>query len=101
MNKLDFISKLIELGKRSKAKLCCHKTIMVHGEAYESSLIEPGEKTRTVKIAMVRTYCKDCDRTFKMTPMGIVYDPVKGINKKFEAQTFEAPEIVRKEVLSY
>jgi len=83
-----------------KKFICCHKTIMVHGEAYESSLTEPGKEPRTVKIAMVRTYCKDCDRTFKMTPMGIVYDPVKGINKKFEAKTLEAPENVRKEILS-
>ena len=85
--------------KKLKNKLCRHKTIMIHGEAEEGDLKEPDQPSRKVRIAMVRTYCKDCDRTFKMNPMGVVFDSVKGIDEPFPTKTVEAPPDVRAEVL--
>lgn len=89
----------IKLFEKLKIRFCRHKTIMIHGEAEEGDLKEPNGKPRKVKIAMVRIYCKDCDRTFKMTPMGVVFDPANGIDKQFETKTVEAPSDVRAEVL--
>jgi len=88
-----------KLKKKLKKKFCRHKTIMIHGEAQEGDVTEPGKESRKVKIAIVRTYCKECDRTFRINPMGVVFDPVKGIDKQFETKTVEAPSDVRAEVL--
>ena len=87
------------LFEKISKKFCRHKVIMIHGKAEDGELTEPGGKPRKVKIGMVRTYCPDCDRTFKMTPMGVVFDPVKGINVDFQEKKLEAPPEVRKEVL--
>ncbi len=90
----------MKIFEKLKIRFCRHKTIMIHGRVEEGDLKEPSDKkSRKVQIAMVRTYCKDCDRTFRITPVGVVFDPVNGIDEKFEEKMVEAPSDVRAEVL--
>lgn len=90
----------MKLFEKIKKSFCSHKTIMMSGKAEEADITEPNEESRKVKVAIVRTYCKNCDRTFKITPMGVVYDQKKGIDRNFPTKEMEVPPEVRTEVLS-
>jgi len=45
----------------------------------DSKLTEPGGTPREVKIRIVYVSCTRCERIFKVTPLGVVHDPVKNI----------------------
>jgi hypothetical protein len=48
------------------------------GELKEPSNVE----SRKIKIRMGYVKCENCDKIFKILPMGIVLDPVKGVHMK-------------------
>lgn len=91
---------MFEIFEKFSKYFCCHKTILLSSSIEDGELSETSGKTRKIKMGIIRTYCKKCDRTFKITPMGIVYDEEKHINRNFEIKTVEAPADVRKEVLA-
>lgn len=91
---------MFKMFENISKNFCRHKTILLSSSIEDGELSEPGGKTRKIKMGLIRTYCKKCDRTFKITPMGIIYDEEKGINRDFEIKTVVAPADVRKEVLS-
>lgn len=90
------LKKFIEWSKKN---FCSHKIIKIKGTIEEGTLSEPEGGHRKIKIAIIRTFCPSCDKTFKITPYGIVFDPVKDINKNFSEKEVIVPSDVRREIL--
>lgn len=60
----------------------CRHIPGIYSSIEEGNLTEPGSEPRKVKIRMGYVKCGKCDKIFKLIPMGVAHDPVKGIHMK-------------------
>ncbi len=88
-------------GKNIFSKKCDHDLKIVM-KIEDATLTEPDKESTDIKIKMVYTSCPKCDKMFKVTPLGVVHDPAKGVimdaNQKMEDEA-DIPEEEKKMML--
>jgi len=72
---------------------CKHKTLLVEKKLEPGMLNEPGIGEREVIMRIATIHCKFCKDVFRLVPMGVAHDPIKGIRKCKDEPDVEIQEI--------